>query len=274
LYLQRKIIVGNLEIIGTKPEHTSKGVIVFVHGACHAAWCWENFQQFFGGNGYETLAISLPGHGKSVSEKRLNDIRLDDYVNAVRQVINKYPAVFLVGHSMGGGVVQKLINEDVGRVKAAVLISTAPPNKSNKTTVAVLKLILSNDPRGKAFMKVASMMSTKIATDPETVRTSAFFSGRITKEAAEKYISLLQLESKKALNDVAKLKIDCSTVNIPVFVITSKNDDCVILEQQKRIAHEYNREAIILDDLCHDMMLDPDWEISAKAVLDCIKGIR
>lgn len=40
-----------------------KGSIIFVHGICHGAWCFENFMDFFSENGYESFALNLRGHG-------------------------------------------------------------------------------------------------------------------------------------------------------------------------------------------------------------------
>jgi pimeloyl-ACP methyl ester carboxylesterase len=44
--------------------------LLFVHGAWHAAWCWdERFLDFFADRGYRALAMSLRGHGKSPAPK-------------------------------------------------------------------------------------------------------------------------------------------------------------------------------------------------------------
>ena len=50
-----------LEIIHRSPaEPTQKPPILCIHGAYHAAWCWEeNFLPHFAALGYETAAVSL-----------------------------------------------------------------------------------------------------------------------------------------------------------------------------------------------------------------------
>jgi len=41
--------------------------LLFVHGAWHAAWCWdEHFLGFFADRGFRAVAVSLRGHGASV----------------------------------------------------------------------------------------------------------------------------------------------------------------------------------------------------------------
>jgi pimeloyl-ACP methyl ester carboxylesterase len=48
-----------LEIISHEPkEGTRPTPILFVHGAWHGAWCWEeNFLPYFAGKGYSTNAL-------------------------------------------------------------------------------------------------------------------------------------------------------------------------------------------------------------------------
>ena len=36
-----------LEVITHKPKAVSSTPILFVHGAWHGAWCWENFLPYF-----------------------------------------------------------------------------------------------------------------------------------------------------------------------------------------------------------------------------------
>lgn len=50
-----------LEIIDHKPKDISKAVpLLFVHGAWHGAWCWEEyFLPYFAEHGYRSVALSL-----------------------------------------------------------------------------------------------------------------------------------------------------------------------------------------------------------------------
>lgn len=54
--------------------------------------------------------------------------------------------------------------------------------------------------------------------------------------------------------------------NIPTLVIGSYNDQCVVMQAIKD-----NAEILVLDNICHDMILDPDWEKIAKMILNFIK---
>ena len=56
--------------------------LLFVHGAWHAAWCWdENFLGYFADKGYRAVALSFRGHGESPSDKPLRICSVADYVD-------------------------------------------------------------------------------------------------------------------------------------------------------------------------------------------------
>src|SRR3954462_12398739 len=101
--------------------------LLFVHGAWHGGWCWdENFLDFFVARGHRVVAPSLRGHGSSptVGSARLRSI--SDFVDDISSVIETLPsAPVLVGHSMGGFVVQKYL--ETHDAPAAVLMASVPP---------------------------------------------------------------------------------------------------------------------------------------------------
>src|SRR5512141_2985715 len=54
------------------PTDEHPAPLLFVHGAWHAAWCWdEHFLDFFAGQGFAVHALSLQGHGASEGGERL-----------------------------------------------------------------------------------------------------------------------------------------------------------------------------------------------------------
>lgn len=85
--------------------------LIFVHGAWHAAWCWdEHFLDYFAARGYRALAVSLRGHGGSATSKPLRGLSIADYVEDVRAVANTLPTLpVVIGHSVGGLIVQKYL---------------------------------------------------------------------------------------------------------------------------------------------------------------------
>ena len=100
--------------------------ILFVHGSYSSAQIWEpRFLPYFSANGYSCHALSLRGHGHS--DGMLSWASLADYVDDVAQAMDTLdePPV-LIGHSMGGLVIQHLLARH--RPRAAVLLATVPPS--------------------------------------------------------------------------------------------------------------------------------------------------
>src|SRR5690242_6388280 len=92
--------------------------LLFVHGLGHGAWCWENWLTDAAEAGYPSFAVSLRGHGGS--DGRLRTSRLGHYVDDVIAAAAALPAPpVIVGHSMGGLVVQQVLARYAAR--AAVL---------------------------------------------------------------------------------------------------------------------------------------------------------
>jgi pimeloyl-ACP methyl ester carboxylesterase len=79
----------------------------------HAAWCWQNFLDFFADTGYRALPVSLRGHAGSATSKRLRRCSLADYVEDVESVAATLPArPVVIGHSLGGFIAQKYLESN------------------------------------------------------------------------------------------------------------------------------------------------------------------
>ena len=78
---------------------------VFVHGYLGSSemWC---FQKNYFSKYYRVIAPALPGFGESYNAKSLNSI--NDMANKIIEILNqkKIDKFNLIGHSMGGMVVQ------------------------------------------------------------------------------------------------------------------------------------------------------------------------
>jgi len=119
--------------------------IVLIHGMFMNPLCWENWIPRCQAKGYKVYAPAWPGRDKSVEELRhahpdpeLPKLKLGEVVEHIANFIrslDEKPAV--IGHSMGGLVVQLLLQHDLA--VAGIAIDPAPPAGVFTTAFSFLK---------------------------------------------------------------------------------------------------------------------------------------
>ncbi|WP_438482418.1 alpha/beta hydrolase [Oleiharenicola lentus] len=104
----------------------TSNTIVLIHGLWMTPQSWDNFRSRFEQRGYRVFTPAWPRLAGSVAEARLNPSALDGL--GLREIADHYEkfirtldeAPILVGHSMGGLVVQMLLDRGVGAAGVAI----------------------------------------------------------------------------------------------------------------------------------------------------------
>jgi pimeloyl-ACP methyl ester carboxylesterase len=231
-----------------------KETIVFVHGMCHGAWCWEEqYIPYFEKLGYHCIAFNLPGHEMEGSTKRIS-YSLCDYVEAVRSVVEKLnePPI-IIGHSMGGMIVQHFLK--TGSCKKAVFMSSVPTSGVFMASIRVLfrypgaiPYLLQRNLVG-AFKKYPHLMLNKAIL-------TARYAHRMCAESFSAYLGLLLPVSHKLAT--------------PLLVIGGSKDGLITVREFERTAKHYNAKLSIIEGGSHDLMLDEDYDKSAQAIANWI----
>ncbi len=119
--------------------------IVFVHGMYMTPLCWEHWIEYYQSKGYHCVAPAWPGRDQPIEAQRskhpdpkLGQLKLRDVVDCMETAIKTLPEKpALIGHSMGGLVVQLLLQKDLA--VAGVAIDPAPPQWVFSTAWSFLK---------------------------------------------------------------------------------------------------------------------------------------
>ncbi len=109
--------------------------LVFVHGAGNNKKVWEPLLEHIEG---KTLPLELPGHGDTPGDGADS---IEEYARWVKDRVEDAgpEAAVLVGHSMGGAIVQKLLADNPSWLKGAVLVSTGAKLKVNPAIIEGLQ---------------------------------------------------------------------------------------------------------------------------------------
>ncbi|MBK8175154.1 MAG: alpha/beta hydrolase [Rhodospirillales bacterium] len=259
-----------LEVISRKPKGRARPVpLVFVHGAYSAAWIWdEHFLPYFSDRGWEAHAVSLRGHGGSEGAADVLFARLRDYVADVEEVVSglSVPPV-LIGHSLGGMVVQKCLHRM--SFPAAVLMASAPPH-------GVVSMVY-----GMAFTNPALLgeltwcqVMGEYAGDGNAIR-HALFSDDTPDDVVRRYLPRFQPESVLVNLDLLGLDLPPSTpmLDVPVLVMGVENDQFIYRGALDATASTYRTKAEVFSGMAHAMMLEPQWERPAARIAEWLDAM-
>jgi pimeloyl-ACP methyl ester carboxylesterase len=235
--------------------------LLFVHGAWHAAWCWdEYFLNFFADRGYRALALSLRGHGSSPTRKPLRACSIADYVEDVRLVADSLPTrPVVIGHSLGGFVVQKYL--ETHDAPGAVLMASMPPKGNFGSGLRWLRQ------HPWHFTKIVTTGRSLAYVNTLELARERLFSAQLPDSQVVHYAALLQEES-------TRIGLDCLVLNLPrpkrvttpVLVLGADKDAAHTAREVRATARAYRTEAEFFPDMGHNMMLEPGWAGVAERI--------
>lgn len=251
-----------LELLSRLPQGKSRTPVLFVHGAYTGAWCWaEHFLDWFAAAGYPAHAVSLSGHGGSRGRRVLDSFSIDDYVRDVAEVADGFatPPV-LVGHSMGGFVVQKFLERR--EAPAAVLMCSVPPQGLMGSAVN----LLFNKP---TLMGELNRLLSGAGASVRALR-EALFAQPVNEEDLQRFYRLSQSESQRAIWDMSLFNLpDTRRVRrTPLMVVGAEHDHLIPTSLTDMTAHTYRVAPHILAGMGHGLMLERDWARAAERIGD------
>ncbi len=256
-----------LEVIESG-QSSRRPPLLFVHGLWHGAWCWEeHFLPWFAEQGWSCRALSLRGHGGSPGRERLRRTRIRDLVEDVAEVAEGLPEPpVLIGHSMGGFVVQKYLESR--SAAGAVLLASVPPYGAARATLRTAR----RHPVQFAKVNAQARMAPLVAS-PEVSR-DLFFSPSLPAEALVRHQGRLQDDSYLTFLDMLALDLVRArrVAPVPMLVLGAANDALFPTEDVRRTAGVYGAEVDIFDDMGHDMMLDTRWQSVARRIDRWLRG--
>jgi pimeloyl-ACP methyl ester carboxylesterase len=107
---------------GRKGLLEGRETVLFIHGAGGGQYTWS-YQKGYFEKEFNPIIIELPGHGESEGDGEQKIERYAEYVSHFIKALG-LPKVFLVGHSMGGAIVQTFALTHPGVIRGTILVGT------------------------------------------------------------------------------------------------------------------------------------------------------
>ena len=257
-----------LEVVQVTPSQVTPitPAILFVHGARHGAWCWqEHFMPYFAARGFSTWALSFRGHGGSAGRAELASYTLDDYVEDVTRVLSRLPGrPILVGHSLGGAVVQRVLGTHAPELRAAVLMASVPPQGVRRRDRLRTDLLKRRD---------KAQLLQHLQGQPVPFPDHIFFSASLPIADRRRFVALIQPESPLIQHDLQR-PIVAAVPNrrTPLLVLGAGRDWFLSRGAVRRTARFYGTRAMFFEGMAHNMMLEPRWRDVADTIIRFVEG--
>lgn len=254
-----------LEIISRLPKGAAHPIpLVFVHGAFSGGWIWDvKVMPRFAGLGFACHALSLRGHGGSEGRDMLNLYGIEDYVADLRETVKRVgqPPI-LIGHSMGGFIVQEYMRAG-GVAAGVVLMASVPP-------YGIWDCLVGMSARNPDAVLHLGLLQAwgKSAVNLDTIGR-ALFAESMPPAEMRRYEPYFQRESMRItweLLTLSPMRRPWRPGATPVLVQGAGQDRFVPPTQVAITAQLLGCEPVIFPKMAHAMMLDPGWEPSVDLI--------
>ena len=253
-----------LEIISQRARGKANPTkLLFVHGICVGAWVWAaHFLPYFANAGFDSYALSLRGHAASEGHGGLLTWTLGDYTADVDEAVRTIGGpVIVIGHSLGGAVVQNWLRCG-GDAKGAALLASVPPWGLGPSAWRM------GMTAPRLFHEFSKMITAGVDSADPAIMRAALFSADLPDEAYETFMRRVQDESR-----IVSLELQGFTTFAPMpwfappmFVLGGRDDQLIPSDEVWKTAMYYGVKPTLIDGLAHSTMLDPHWKKAAEAL--------
>ncbi len=208
--------------------------MILIHGMFGSPVQWNKFLEYFKERNIKAKAIE---YKKSLKASFM------DYVNEVAKIAENE---IIIGHSMGGLIVQKVA--EMVNIKAGIAIGSAPPKEIKFSNLSLAFFSLRYLP--KILFKKPFIPSYKFVRK--------YFLNCVDDERAREIYRGLSPELPVAAYEVfmGKIGVDERKVSSPMLFIALKDDKVAPVELQKKIASRYKAKLALVEG-CHWIFDDP-----------------
>lgn len=229
-------------------------MLLFVHGMLSNADVWNPIINYFNKRDFLCKAINLK------EGLNLKKVHFQDYVDKVKTIATKQDIV--IGHSMGGLIVQKVAEE--AEIKAGVAICSAAPKGVKYRNDIVLS---------SALYAPQVIMGMPFKQDYRYIRK--YNLNGIEEEKARNIYKKLEKQSAIVTYELGlnRIAVNEKKVKCPLFFIGTRQDRISPPELIKRLADKYHAECKLYDG-CHHFFCNDNWQEITEGIYNFIIRLR
>jgi len=231
----------------------------------------DNFLPWFARQGYISCALSLRGHGGSLSDKELNYLSVADYVEDVKACIadlteQGLPEPVLIGHSMGGFVAQKYLEHAFA--PAAVLLCAVPPQG---LLLSQLHLMSARPDLIQELNEIISGGEASL----DAIR-DMLFAQPVDTALLKRFRANMQIESQRAIWDMSLFNLPLLPrwKRPPLLVLGAEEDLLVPPFLVKATALTYSQDAKIFPGMGHAITHERGWQEVTTTIADWLASLQ
>lgn len=269
-YVMRHTVEDGIErIVYTPKQRQHVTPILMQHGMFHSAWTWQWWQALFAEWGWESVAISLPGHGGSPTQRPIELCTLDYYLGFLKAEVDRLeqPPV-LMSHSMGGALTQWYLKY-CGDLPAAVLVAPWP---SHSVLLDGMPLVMRLDPLLLGLVSLAWSSTPWIRTPQHAARLFISPNALVTPEELHDHLG--PESSLVVFQHNPPLWTPPDDVRTPMLWASGEKDAVLSVSQATRSAAFYQAQHFIAPEAGHNLMMDVGYWETARSIVEWLEPLE
>jgi alpha-beta hydrolase superfamily lysophospholipase len=253
-----------------RPEGEPRAIILIAHGYGEHSSRYQEAASFFVEKGITVYAVDHEGHGQSEGVRA--DIKqIEDYVYDLRKIVGLIREqevlvpLFLVGHSMGGGIAL-LFGAWFGELLSGLVLSAAGV-KVGEDVSPMVKIISRVVARLLPTMPLVEFQTDVVSRDETVVenihRDPLVYHGKIRARMGYQLLRIEPLFHQYA-----------HQITLPVLIMHGSDDRNVLHSSSRMVYEEIGSEDKKLhtfEGLYHDLFHEPEKQQVLEAMLEWIQ---
>jgi alpha-beta hydrolase superfamily lysophospholipase len=239
------------------PAGEPRATLAIVHGYAEHSGRYDYAGRAFAARGFAVAALDLRGHGRSARARAL--VRsAGEYVADVRIFLRRASAIapeaplFLLGHSMGGGIVTLAAVVDRPHVDGIILSGAVLPTEERAP--APLRWLLEALARAWPSLPLTKLAAADVSRDADVVRT--YDADPLVYRGRMKAVLLAAM-----LRAGERIDAGEASIALPLLILHGTADALVGTEGSRRLyerASSVDKALKLYDGLYHEILNEPE----------------